>query len=385
VKEKIMVSVVDRLEKCLRGWEDFWFISGVYNSVISGSKAPLPLMEKRLIQQAPEFRKKLLGVQNQTLDLLDFVPTRDCPLAPKHSIPTFPIYLHAWCQNSRRVYAIKRDLQAILNATSLEGVMWQDISFPFSAYTISLEQPIVRSDGRCYDFIVVHTHQLQLADLSLPVIRLALFSNRSEEYQPLTAKRRDEIMRMVTNREWSRLSKICDELLKRVNLTSFTDFSFNGKALVEVTKTAQGVYDELPTGDQNKVVPMWDAMIRIVVGMCLYLKTLPSKSPCQSDWRPVYRAGLPDPRAVSHEAQVCTVSSCYQLTTEERVMLGIEGSAKEKAAYELSCHFRQGHWRRAPGYGHLSDAPKTVHVRPSIVRRDRLQEGQLPGGSEAQL
>ncbi len=380
-----MVSVVERLEKCLRGWEDFWFIAKVLNSVISENEVQMPLLNESAIGLAPIFRRKLLNIHQESFNLQDFLPTDGCWLGYGHPVPTFPSYLYPWCQHSRRVYAITRELQEILNATSLEGVNWQDIQFPFPAYAISLEQPIVRCDGRCYDFIVVHSYELKEGDRSAMVIRLALFSNRSEDYQPLTVKRRNEILAMVTNREWRRLSKLCNELLEKVRLVSFTDIAFNGKATMGVIETAQKVYDEFPTGDKEKSVPMWDAMIRIVVGMCLYLKTLPPESPHQSDWRPASRTGLPDPRAISHEAKVCTISSCYQLTREERIMLGIEGTTEQRAVYELSCHFRQGHWRRAPGHGSFPDAPKTVHVRPCIVRKDRLREGQLPGGSEAQL
>jgi hypothetical protein len=54
---------------------------------------------------------------------------------------------------------------------------------------------------------------------------------------------------------------------------------------------------------------------------------------------------------------------------------------QRQARFELSCPFREGHWRRPPGKGDDPTAPRTVHVRPCIVRRDRLPKdgGLLPG------
>lgn len=55
----------------------------------------------------------------------------------------------------------------------------------------------------------------------------------------------------------------------------------------------------------------------------------------------------------------------------------------QRSYHELCAHFRRGHWRRPPGQGDDPTASKTVWVRPTLVRRDRLPEGALPGGSES--
>jgi len=200
---------------------------------------------------------------------------------------------------------------------------------------------------------------------------------------------RSNIRARLQHRQYGQAEKLFWRFFRKIDVICSSHIQIWGDRFdEEVTVSAQRQYshsspDLQARMEEQMAIYNWDSMIRVVVGMCLYLKTLPSGSPHQSEWRPVPRSGLPDPKAISNEAQVCTVSSCYKLTTQERVMLGLEGTKQEKALYELSCHFRAGHWRRPPGMGSDPTAPKTVHVRPCIVRKDRLQEGELPGGSGA--
>ena len=127
-----------------------------------------------------------------------------------------------------------------------------------------------------------------------------------------------------------------------------------------------------------------DTLLRVVVGLVLYLKTLPADSRHVSPPTQPFRSGLPDRKVITNRWEVCNVTSVIPLTREERVFYGIEGNLEQQrqAKRELSCHFREGHWRRPPGKGDDPTAPRTVHVRPCIVRRDRLpKDGGLPAGA----
>lgn len=379
-----MAYLVERMEKCLRAWEDFWFLVGVMNTVCSSiGKLPLCRNEGAVVH-ASNLRKKLLKSRQEPMNVSHFLPPKDWELS-QHALPSLPIFLSSWCLHSRRVYYATEELQAVLNATSLEGVMWGDFVFPFSSYAVNLQRPLIAKDGNRFDFIMVNAQPFLADDGKvIPSVEFAFFNQESDRYEPLTEANRQNIRKRLQNREWEHLSKICTRFLAKIN-DGFVSMFFRGGTDLDVTLTAQKVYDNYCGSMEDKYLSaeIWDPMIRIIVGMCLYLKTLPSGSPHQSEWRPVPRSGLPDSRAISNEAQVCTVSSCYKLTIEERVLLGLQGTNQERAQYELSCHFRQGHWRRAPGLGHDPTATKTVHVRPCIVRKDRLREGELPGGSKA--
>lgn len=387
-----MAFLVERMEKCLRAWEDLWFLIEAINTALSAMGKPRLSSNEGAVVNAPKFRKRLLKNRREKINLSDFIPPRDLSF-PVEFFSKIPLFISSWCQHSRRLYHITKELQAVLNATSLEGVTWQDVSFPFPAYSISLQQPVTNDeDSRLYDFVMVNALPREGDDGQLiPSVELIGLSQECERYEPMTEANRQNIRNRIKSGEWEHVVKICTHYLKNTDPKGLNIY-FWGRPDLEVMSTAQWVLREEaivmpPTirqaSKQEAIETFWESMVRIAVGMCLYLKTLSPQSPHQSEWRPVPRSGLPDPRAISNEAQVCTVSSCYKLTTEERVVLGLEGTKQERAAYELSCHFRQGHWRRAPGYGHLPDAPKTVHVRPCIVRKDRLREGELPGGSQA--
>lgn len=132
-------------------------------------------------------------------------------------------------------------------------------------------------------------------------------------------------------------------------------------------------------GDDRKDASHFEIAARIVAGLCLYLTTLPTRTSHRSEWRPADSlAKRPDPRAITTGAEVCLVSSVYELTAQEREVIERVGP---RGYYELCCHFRRGTWRRKPGFGQDPTAPKVVHVRPTIVRKDRLPEGAVPGGS----
>jgi len=379
--------LVERLEKCLRAWEDYWFLTSVANTALRATGKPLVCPNEKAVVNAPTFRKKLLNIQRQPIVYSDFL---DPMKAHDGFLTRLPFSLGGWCQHSRRVYYLTEEIQAILNATSLKGVTWSDISFPFPVYALSLQRPVIDPEGDRFDFIMVTNYHVQDNNgRVLPGLELRFFCQQCDQYDSLTEANRQNIRNCIRNGDWEHVIKLVQRYLRKVDCIIGAHITFDDQRLEEeVMVTAERCYEGCDADIQAKMnrelaISLWDTMVRIVVGMCLYLKTLPSGSPHQSEWRPAPRSGLTDPRAISNEAQLCTVSSCYTLTRPERVALELEGTAEERKHYELSCHFRQGHWRRPPGYGHIPAAPKTVHVRPCLVRKDRLQEGELPGGAES--
>jgi len=388
-----MAYLVERIEKCLRAWEDLWFlVEAGSRAMIALGKPPVMDLREPVLQNAPKFRKKLLKNRQNPVNILDFLPSKlwDQTI---YALPNFASQIAPWCMHSRRLYFIREDLQAVLNATSLDGVTWEDIYFPFPSFVVCLQKPLKDKSSNDYDLVMVTTtNHEQIGGHEIPVIDFTYIGKACDSYQPLSFANRENIRYRMEKGQWEHTRQLVLGFMKKIDSphkpfvrSFFFGFTSESRAL-EVMSTAQMISDNVKK-DQGSLwaddVELNNSAVRVIAGMCLYLKTLPFGSPHQSEWRPVPRSGLPDPRAISNEAQVCTVSSCYKLTTEERVVLGLEGTIEQRASYELSCHFRQGHWRRAPGLGHDPNAPKTVHVRPCIVRKDRLREGELPGGSQA--
>lgn len=58
-----------------------------------------------------------------------------------------PQSLAAWTYGSREVFRIQPSLQAMLELTTVRGLTWGDILWPYHGYAITLERPIRREDG----------------------------------------------------------------------------------------------------------------------------------------------------------------------------------------------------------------------------------------------
>ena len=89
-------------------------------------------------------------------------------------------------------------------------------------------------------------------------------------------------------------------------------------------------------------------------------------------------------RQIADASLVAMVGSEIVMSPEElrhfREHLGLPKSERE-----VSAHFRTGFFRRPRGQGKNPDAVKSEWVRPTIVRRDRLEEGALPVGATTVL
>jgi hypothetical protein len=388
---------VYRLEIVLRAWEDFWYLSSQYQRMSKITRSGSVLSEDGAIANFPKLRKTLLRIisSQDSREVPSFLPFNRQNSDNSHGkglLECLPINLGSWCLHSRRLYRLDRDIQAILQATSLEGVRWQDVQMPFDSFAISLEDPVIDSEGDAYDFILVTqafvTEHPDRPGQEGDMLEGWAILKSCDQYIPLSDSEKGRIERLIQRRDIRRAQSAVVHYLSRIDVVRGSNFQVFQKDREEfVTTTARRVFDELhiSQGDQLDAdfYQTVDVTVRIIIGMCLYLQTLPSGSPHQSEWKKApQRSAIPDSKAITNEAEVCTVTSCYTLSREERVALGLEEPQNEHERGELRCHFREGHWRRPPGLGNDPTAKKTVHVRPCIVRRDRLPPNALPGGTE---
>ncbi len=156
---------IERLDQALQVWEEAMWICSVKQQAwrsknkretgIASDSPSWPPLEGPVLHYK-EFRRHLLEMQS-----MDDFDRKRFQLEPKagwladlgNSV-YFANQLAAWTHYSRRVYHVDRDLKAILGATSLEGLKMGDIHFPFKAFGVSLEEPIVGERGYLYDFIL---------------------------------------------------------------------------------------------------------------------------------------------------------------------------------------------------------------------------------------
>jgi hypothetical protein len=144
---------------------------------------------------------------------------------------------------------------------------------------------------------------------------------------------------------------------------------------------------------KKKAFKAWDdkvaqqQAVRILAGLCLYIRTLPPISKYRTKWQKAEVEPLVMPvQAITDEAEVCVVSTEFTLSPEERTIFSSREVNEELAGcMKKNPHFRRGFWKRPPGQGHNPDAEKSIWVRPTIVNRHLLREGELPLGAETIL
>src|SRR5436309_687147 len=100
-----MAYLVERMEKCLRAWEDFWFLVKSMNVALAALAKPRMCCGEPALEYASDFRKKLLKNRQEMIDLSNFLPLNqnNWGIATGHSLPIFPSYIAPWCDASRRV------------------------------------------------------------------------------------------------------------------------------------------------------------------------------------------------------------------------------------------------------------------------------------------
>jgi len=311
--------------------------------------------------------------------------------------------LAAWRRNSGRIYRINREVQAVLRCTSLKGVVWEDviendIRLPSQSFGIELEEPVVGADGHQTHFLLVNHWPEKIEESPihlgfsgqrgtvLSIRAFGQFGNareRHSSYQPISEAGREEVGALISSRQFPKALRKLGELWGSIPGPLLWSVVLPVRADLEVTNTG-GIFRDLEHPEAYIIGERAEVMARIIAGLALYLKSLPVGSPHLSPPAKPLRSGLPDRKIITSGWEVCNVTSTIAMTRQERIFFGIEGTPEEQrqARYELCCHFREAHWRRRRGEGHIAHASKCVHVGWAFVRRDRLPgNGGLPGVS----
>ncbi len=283
-----------------------------------------------------------------------------------------PDYLMEWCQNSRRIYNVSADLQFLLAQTSVEDYRFDEIPWPFRAMIFSFEVPLAVVEGeKMKHAIVVSSEDKPFSIMCFADKHMdALPDNFETKMNYLFSERRD--------------TEILQELEKIRKKMEGKSFPLGGVILS--AEDYHSKIGELKLSFNNtRDDDMFRQLIRIVTALPFYLKSLPKNSPHLSSPVKTWKidkdiaAGL----LITKQAEICNVTSSYKLDSTERKMLQQLGGGM--ITREIRAHFRAGHFRRPPGKGADPAAEKTVWVRPTLVHRDRVLPGTLPGGTEVIL
>jgi len=282
----------------------------------------------------------------------------------------------SWTRSSRRIYHIPEDLQLLLTATTLDDVNWSMIRWPFESFLITFDLPLVLGGEEIDSILVCDEFSDKKWEGKIKII-LAIPRKLKTQQEVFLGDQSERILKAIERNDFAyasekihaiitnRLDNLCPEML----VIKSDAFSHDGIA-------AKFEKEEWEDVGMQKV-------LRLVFGLLLYLQSLPSSVTAPKGWQPqkpeVHRNHS---NKITLAAEVCNVASVYKLTEKEKEIFKV---GLRSVSVEVSPHYREGHWRRPPGKGADPNHPKTVWVRPTIVRMDKLEDGGLPGGSKENL
>ncbi len=378
---------IERLDQALAVWEEYMWACSVKqkalrarNKRLTGTESDDPTwppLEGPVVHYK-ELRRHLLemeSIDDFDFDRFQFIPQAEWNKSTYY-VGYFASQLAAWSQASRRVYQVNADLKAILGATSLEGVQFSDVHFPFESFGISLEEPIEGENGLLYDFILLAPVRTKVDGGVGKSLAIRIYNTKIGHERLIP---RELIDKMVAREKFEEADRLFVKKATRLKHPDLDTFAALSQATEDISLTEIIGLVKMP-----QVVQAY----RIVFGLLLYLKAMADSRTATTEWRPVQKAKKSplslDRRAITDEAEVCFVSSARKLNVEERQALNHFACGKVSDK-EMPWHFREGYWRRPPGKGKDPFWPKTVHVEPTVVRIDRKPPEALAGGSLVRL
>ena len=380
-----MATVVHRLEQALRAYEDWCYEQSITKKIalmldpsaepLTGALLHWQDLRGYLLNYASTFNN--VDPSESGFDVGRFLK----PLREVARYVQVPVLLAAWNASSRRVFHLSDELQLLLSATALDGVRWSDVKIPFGGFVITLDTPILGADSRAFDALGFYA----ALDPSGSVLSydFVLLPKELGDARPLSSLNKQEWSRAISRKDLPKIKLLAE---RQGSIRNYPILSWADEYLEDPDKLVMDSllrpYGKLDNGrglDPLQYPELVLAM-RLVVGLCLYLKTLPPGDSHASDWLSLSKTQKLDARAVSNGAQICTVASRFRVPLEH-----VRAFREGRGGYEVSAHWREGHYRRRPGTGNDPTAPRVVWGRPALVRKDRLRPGELPGGSTAHV
>lgn len=384
---------VHLLENALRAWEDLRLIDEVVQrlAIRDGRKRPEDLI--RPLKDWRELRKHLL---NASAPGFEFDFERFCGFANEDETmiqgkanlyQELPLQLASWTASSRRVFSLSEDLVMRFVSADYSHYQWSDLLWPFDSFVINLEQPLVikGTDGiyRTLALILVSSICKISADFSHGDDRRDGFEiapyystvdGKELPTELLGRKEHAQLDDHLRHKRWEKVDKRKSRLANHI--VNALDQSNN----------------ELPPGNGDPHLVLKDGLInqgvnvaKIIAGLCLYLEALPGKTVDSYRWHstPAIAARREVRKVITDGELICQVED-FNVISPNTITLFPE-TLRAGPAYTVTPHWRRAHYRRAKGQGKNPLAPRDVYVGPSLIHKDQLPEGAVPGGSQSSV
>ncbi len=371
---------ITRIDQVLQTWEQEARFTGLSQTVV-GQNLPDKLTRKSgPVRNWRAFRKFLLRTRPET----DFDKSRFfySDTLNEHMSPEDydALALFGWTQSSRKVFHLNREVSSIFRGTSLHTLSWSEVLWPFDSFAITLEEPLLIDDNFSCDCIVVC--RLEFEDDGWFTL-ISAYGPPKASFQMIPEAKFRAIAKSIRKKRLSKAGRTLLATIRRYKTRAPTRLHFGATDNTRVVESADWLSNrKLSSGvdlDEKRLeaIRCSQGVFRIVASLCQYLASLQPKSRHATAVKSA-KVETIDPKAITTGADITVVRNRFRLTQAEWDAL--EGKASASGG-EVAPHWRRAHWRRPRGKGNDPTAEKTVWVKPTLVRRDRLPEVGLPGGS----
>jgi len=378
VKKKI--QRIKRLEQGLQWWEDAYLFCG---SGFAGGTAKRGDDYKEVdLEGVLQFRAKLIESFGEELDCRKFFLHSYEEGSGRLRDSHLPIAMEAWNRCSRRVYQVPNDLRALLKATSLGRVQWDDVLLPFNAFAVILDEPLVDNLGCSYDCFIIAKSKFYSGK---PSLVLMFYSTALARNKPISNRDREKVKWAVRKGRWKKIEQVAKRGIRDAAAPTahhlIPEEVLKQGSIEQALQTAPDDY-HLPKGGatDNHDWGLTSQALRLVCGLSVCLQMLPTKSGSKPKGDDQPKAPPLNTGLITDGADICTVSVTHVLGSckEQR---GTQGQ-RDGIQRRKSTHFRTGFWRKPPGTASDPNQKKTVKVPSTIVNLHLLPEGAIPHGSE---
>jgi hypothetical protein len=385
-----MGKAIQLLDNALRAWEDLQLINEAY------LRYRTHMGERKSQDLLPPFkywrqlRKQLLMASTQGFDFTRFCHLEDPSegdflyAGTECFFNEVPLQVASWITSPRRVFTLSEDMVQRFISADYSNYNWSDLLWPFDSFFINLEKPLVfetkKENGGNASLggaLVTSISQIcpNYPRVEEDGFEIGYFftAENGNEYPTGILSESDHrwLSQHLLNRQWRKVGK---------HLSNATQILFSPDQDPQVRKFPAGGIDPQVLKKGAKVKEAESICASIIAGLCLYLEALPSGIVESYGWGQASPKARRDVRKIiTDEEQVCCVEDFHVISPS--TMSLFPETLRQGPVYTVTPHWRRAHYRRARGQGKNPNAPRNVYVGPTLIHKEQVPEGALPGGS----
>ncbi len=304
----------------------------------------------------------------------------------KEVLQLIPALITIWVAHSKRIYRLSPEMQKQFSRIGFGNIRLSDILMPLNSFAVQLGTTLVDEAGyQCN--LVLTTNLLRPSDSGevRPTINVLGLPQSTIRYSGLNPRDRDVLLSKIRKHgihkgpDAQRLANQYAAMSKHISHVGNVSLPYEDDQLIE------DYFKQLRGKGLNDTDLV---QARIIFNLCLYLQSLPPSAEQEEGvtWNTETVSMAPGSSPViTARTEVCDIIGHHILTS-----MIVEEKAKKSeqshpTGYEVAPHWRRAHLRRPPGKGHIPDAERTVKVRHTLVRADRIPEVGVIKGSETEV